>query len=44
MEKRKLYGVGNLFDLSIQSTDIFIRDIWNLFENQLFNLWSRQLL
>ena len=44
VEERQLHRVGDLLDLSIQTTDVFVGDVRHLFEQQILDLGARQLL
>ena len=44
MQERQFNGVSNGLNLRIQPSDVVIRDIWNLFEQQMLNLGLGQTL
>ncbi|CAB5014926.1 unannotated protein [freshwater metagenome] len=44
VEERQLDGVGNLLDLQIETTDVRVGDVGNLFEQQILHLGPLQLL
>ncbi len=44
IEERQLDGVGDLFDLAVETADVAVRDVGDLFEQQILDLGSGQLL